>query len=74
MDVSPSICPHHHVNGGREGQEGHVVEGESPPHMLPSGVACPPPIPPALPERVKAAPTAPALVQGRRGSTHHSQP
>lgn len=42
MDVSPSICPHYHVNGGREGEEGHVATGETP-HMLPSGVAFPPP-------------------------------
>lgn len=42
MDVSPSICPHYHVNGGREGEEGHAAAGETP-HMLPSGVMCCPP-------------------------------
>lgn len=42
MDVSPSICPHYHINGGWEGEEGHVATGDTP-HMFPSGVACPPP-------------------------------
>jgi len=55
MDVSPSICPHYHANGGREGEEGHVAAGETP-HMLPSGAACRSPQP-SSPERVKPAPT-----------------
>lgn len=44
MHVSPSICPHYHVNSGREGEEGHVVAGEIT-HMLPSGLVCAPPNP-----------------------------
>lgn len=58
MDVSPSICPHYHVNGGREGEEGHVAARETP-HMLPSGLACVPPTAPALFEGVKPVPAPP---------------
>lgn len=42
MDVSPSICPHYHINGGWEGEEGHVATGDTP-YMFPSGVARLPP-------------------------------
>lgn len=49
MDVSTLICPHYHVNGGREGEEGHVAAGEIA-HMLPSGLVCasPQPLQPCL--------------------------
>lgn len=66
MDVPPSICPHYHVNGGREGEGGHVAAGQTP-HMLPSGAArVPPPCLGALNPSQDSPPPAPN--RGRRGS------
>lgn len=66
MDVPPSICPHYHVNGGREGEGGHVAAGQAP-HMLPSGAArVPPPCLSALNPSQDSPPPAPN--RGRRGS------